>query len=37
MESKSTHLEWRQLVYRREKGMTISLKRGSLWMQVLKS
>ncbi|MBA0783400.1 hypothetical protein Gotri_001121 [Gossypium trilobum] len=30
MESKSTRLEWRQLGHRREKGMIISLKRGSL-------
>ncbi|KAH1038492.1 hypothetical protein J1N35_040235 [Gossypium stocksii] len=29
-ESKSTRLEWRQLGHRREKGMTVSLKRGSL-------
>ncbi|MFQ6634930.1 hypothetical protein Gotur_010252 [Gossypium turneri] len=30
MESKSTHLERRQLGHRREKGMTVSLKRCSL-------
>ena len=30
MESKSTRLEQRQLGHRREKGMTVSLKRGSL-------
>ncbi|KAH1097314.1 hypothetical protein J1N35_014235 [Gossypium stocksii] len=29
-ESKSTYLEWRQLGHKREKGMTVSLKRGFL-------
>ncbi|KHF97818.1 hypothetical protein F383_37176 [Gossypium arboreum] len=37
VESNSTHLERRQLGYRREKCMTISLKIGSICMQVLKS
>ncbi|KAG8486050.1 hypothetical protein CXB51_019370 [Gossypium anomalum] len=29
-ELKSTHLEWRQLSHKREKGMTVSLKKGYL-------
>ncbi|MFQ6649692.1 hypothetical protein Gotur_023348 [Gossypium turneri] len=36
-ESKSTRLERRQLGHRREKCMTISLKRVLFWIQVLKS